>query len=724
MKDPDATITLTAAYTLTDEAYKKLCDEGCNISQIRYVDVRIIAREALRTGYISDDPNRDEYVLCPTEAVLEDSRTDLDKVDVLRGTLPVFDHIIYEYEATELLSKQIKRHDEVLALAREKQKIPEGPSVLLIGRYLLTKDALRTARVLKPDTLQKQTVLISVDAKEALRTGYINEKNEYDDFVLCDLRPDLTTGVGVFRERRIPKFDDILSEEEATKIVTNNIARYDEVLAVSVTAWTPTEEQAASPDKKRPSVALCGKYRLTHDSYSTISVNNPCVIMIQNILFKVDAEEAARTGYASNARSPDGSILYGQFNWGDEDLTFSELEPDLDRVGVIRKDPLRVLDHILTATEAAAIVTNEMKRYDEVLGVSQKIQELKDKNQSTTVVLVGKYFLTKEAHENLALSGIKTARQQRVPVVLDAREAIRTKYARIDENGCIVSLDSEQALLQRIEPNELYSDTIRYEQIKEFDHVLTVEEATKIVTDEMARFDEVLADSKAKAEICARKIEEIKAKEKAEKQILDESRQKSKNAFLAELNCYMPRIVAGEPCVIDSNEHGTPVWFKIDGKGIDVRYDLLDNQECEAVKKTLLGEWRKRADAEITAWIQVHGSPRLRKAVEVGLLSQIRGAYRSERLAIDLPGWVFLSEEQQRHIKVRLNPPESAIDAFREAILKWPEGNARLSSIRILQKPPAFEDWAPFLVMKCPFHNALIGLLLNDRADAIEETDL
>jgi sulfur transfer protein SufE len=843
MKDLDATITLTATYALANETFEKFQSRGWMTHQTQYVVVKLNAREALRTGYISDDPDCDEYGFCPTSIVLGELKPNLDKVGVLREVLPVFDHILHQDEATEIVLRQMERYDEILALSKaeneKKQKAKpseNSPRVTLVGRYLLTPEALRTVHGLYPDIMvhdlypeiREQTVLISVDAKEALRTRYVNEKNEYNEFVLCKLEPDLEKEAKVLRGPKIPEFDHILSEEEAAEIVTNEMARYNEVLSVSLIYNNKKQTPAKSHSKKRPVVELHGKYRLTREAHDAALVNNLCAMMIRSIDFNVDAEEAIRTGYAT---------LDGGSGRGDEDLTFSKLEPDLDREGVVRRSSLNEFDHILTASEAATIVTNEMKRYNEVLGLSQKIQELKAKsqsamvvkkypivelrgkywltseaheainlygsalqiiefnvdaeeairtgyatldgkfgrgdedstfsklepdlnregvlrrssrnefdhvltaseaativttemrrynkvltvskkvqelkakNQSTAVVLVGVYLLTKETHEKLALSGVQTSRKQHVPVVLDAKEAVRTKYATINECGHVIPLGSDQALFQEIKPNPRLLETIRYipSSMKEFDHILSVEEATKIVTDEMARFDEALAASKAEGEALTKEREENWAKERATSKALEEERQKSKNAFLAELRCYMPRIVDGDPCVIDSNERGMPAWLEMDGKRIDVRYDLLDSQECEAVKKTLLGEWRKRSDAEITSWIQEHGSPRLKKAVGAGLLSQIRGAYRSERLEIELPEWMFLSEEEQDHIKERLNPSEDEIDAFVEAKKKWPEGNVRLSSVRVLFKAPAFEGWASFLVMKCPFHNALIG---------------
>jgi hypothetical protein len=621
MKDPNTTITMTATYVAARRT-----------TATSNVIVKVNAREALRTGYISDDPNFDDYVLCPTEVVLGELKPDLDKVGVLREFLPVFDHIVYKGEAADIVAKQMARYDEVLALSKaeneKKAKPSENPP-----RDTLAIEDLGNVQSTSPET------------KQAVRE---------------------------------------------------------------------TRERKERSRKERPVVELHAKYRLTREAHEAALVNNICTSTTQSIDFNVDAEEAIRAGYAT---------LDGRFSIGDMGSTFSKLEPDLEKEGVVRRPSRDEFDHILTASDAVSIVTKEMKRYDEVLAVSQKVQELKVKNQSTAVVLVGAYLLTEEAHKNLALSGTETTRIQHVPVVLDAKEAVRTKYATIDKYGHIILLGSDQTLFQEIKPNPRRLETIRYipSSMKEFDHILSVEEATKIVTDEMVRFDEVLAASKAEGEAITKEREETWAKERAASKALEEERQKVKNGFLAELNCYMPRIVAGEPCVIDSNEHGTPVWFKIDGKGIDVRYDLLDSQEREMVKKTLSDERRKRADAEIAAWIKEHGSPRLKKAVEAGILWQIRGAYRSERLAIELPGWMFLSDEKQDHISDRLNPSENEIDAFIEAKKRWPEGDVRLSSVRIF-KAPASEGWfRSFLVMKCPFHNALIGLHLNENDVSLAE---
>ena len=40
-------------------------------------------------------------------------------------------------------------------------------------------------------------------------------------------------------------------------------------------------------------------------------------------------------------------------------------------------------------------------------------------------------------------------------------------------------------------------------------------------------------------------------------------------------------------------------------------------------------------------WVREHGSERLRKADELGLLHRCEGIYRDERLALERPGWAW-----------------------------------------------------------------------------------
>lgn len=67
------------------------------------------------------------------------------------------------------------------------------------------------------------------------------------------------------------------------------------------------------------------------------------------------------------------------------------------------------------------------------------------------------------------------------------------------------------------------------------------------------------------------------------------------------------------------------------------------------------------ADAE--TWACEHGSQRLRKIAEAGLMAQSMSVYREERLVHDMPGWVLDGTRLERAI----NPSEEVVDAYTEA---------------------------------------------------------
>jgi hypothetical protein len=50
-------------------------------------------------------------------------------------------------------------------------------------------------------------------------------------------------------------------------------------------------------------------------------------------------------------------------------------------------------------------------------------------------------------------------------------------------------------------------------------------------------------------------------------------------------------------------------------------------------------------DADRDAWIAAHGSERLRLALAHGMAGQSLGVYRDERLAHELPGWLWADRE-------------------------------------------------------------------------------
>jgi len=84
-------------------------------------------------------------------------------------------------------------------------------------------------------------------------------------------------------------------------------------------------------------------------------------------------------------------------------------------------------------------------------------------------------------------------------------------------------------------------------------------------------------------------------------------------------------------------------------------------------------ELDRRLAAELCAdeaWITLHGSSRLQKAVAAGLLCECAGLLRDERLAVDRPGWRWGNAADDTD-EIR-NPSESAIDALLNAREDFP----------------------------------------------------
>lgn len=65
---------------------------------------------------------------------------------------------------------------------------------------------------------------------------------------------------------------------------------------------------------------------------------------------------------------------------------------------------------------------------------------------------------------------------------------------------------------------------------------------------------------------------------------------------------------------------------------------------------------------EREAWIRAHGSPRLRKGLEAGLLPQMLTVYCEERIAHDFPGYELATLRDA--VDVVRNPSEEVLDAF------------------------------------------------------------
>jgi hypothetical protein len=114
-------------------------------------------------------------------------------------------------------------------------------------------------------------------------------------------------------------------------------------------------------------------------------------------------------------------------------------------------------------------------------------------------------------------------------------------------------------------------------------------------------------------------------------------------------------------------------------------------------------------------WIEKHGSERLRKASALGLLAESVGVYRDERLAVELPGWVWQGERDK--VSPIFNPSEPALDLLAKVREQFPMAKLVSVSVRsgadagLTNDPPEWQEAVsvadPFgLDDRCP-NNAL-----------------
>jgi hypothetical protein len=431
----------------------------------------------------------------------------------------------------------------------------------------------------------------------------------------------------------------------------------------------------------------------------------PATTKKQYIAVSIDEKEAIRTGYLRRKwKSNDSAFdIYDA-----TDFLLCKIEPNLTQLGVTRSLAVPEFDHILSETEAQEMIEREMARYDEVLTVSRAAYNERVYANTIMVTLPAVYNLTEEAHRELFLTGplegTPVAREQRIDVTVSAREALRTGYIRLDDKGYTFPTQIPIHTFAKLRPDLSQVGVLR-QFSPAFDHILTSEEATKLVEEEMARYDMVLDESKVKIE-----ADQKSRKENEEKEA--EKRRKEIDDFLTDLNYYMPMIERDVPHVIDA-EHTNPEWFEIDGlERVILRYDLASDDpgsawstnQAKETREFFRKEQEKQDLEEIATWIKEHGSPRLKKILTMGLMKNPMRAYHLERLAIELPGWDFLTQPT----KEQEDPTENEIDALILAREKWPEGNVGLVLVplyRVERIPMMPQDtkWGPALIMRCPW---------------------
>ena len=120
-------------------------------------------------------------------------------------------------------------------------------------------------------------------------------------------------------------------------------------------------------------------------------------------------------------------------------------------------------------------------------------------------------------------------------------------------------------------------------------------------------------------------------------------------------------------------------------------------QKAEEEHERRMKEKREKARREMVAWIKKHGSSRLQKALEAGMLGQSKGIYHSERIRHDL-GEEWLLEHALNHalgsdwrddLQDLINPSEEVLDAYLEA-----KQNKLLSDVEahFLPDEPPYRD--------------------------------
>jgi hypothetical protein len=117
---------------------------------------------------------------------------------------------------------------------------------------------------------------------------------------------------------------------------------------------------------------------------------------------------------------------------------------------------------------------------------------------------------------------------------------------------------------------------------------------------------------------------------------------------------------------------------------------------------------KARAQAAVDerdAWIRANGSRRLRKGLDAGLVDQMRGVYRDERIAHALGvGWIAWKDAEESEIEELLNPDEARLDALAEAQARFPAAaDVRLRSVGIVDEDGGETTWRPALVLDCPW---------------------
>jgi hypothetical protein len=129
--------------------------------------------------------------------------------------------------------------------------------------------------------------------------------------------------------------------------------------------------------------------------------------------------------------------------------------------------------------------------------------------------------------------------------------------------------------------------------------------------------------------------------------------------------------------------------------------------EAEAERKAAQGE----ATAERDRWIREHGSARLKKYLDAGMVGRAADLYADERRWLELPGWEWDRDSLEDRDARQLS--EAAVDALLEARARWPLGETELLEMRqVADKDDEDEGyeypWREVIRMRCSFDDRLV----------------
>jgi hypothetical protein len=239
-----------------------------------------------------------------------------------------------------------------------------------------------------------------------------------------------------------------------------------------------------------------------------------------------------------------------------------------------------------------------------------------EENVTRTIEVWLHYRITEGLQRRLALQGEKISRGVEVKVVLPLWEALEKRMVTINETGEIIETGPhagwcDARRIQRVE-FEFSHDTSESlnsrQDHTEYDFVFSSVDAL----DEHRRNYSASQDSRRELEPL------IEVRKKANQDRREDEERRRKAAAL--------------------------------------------QREAEQEAKTL-----KAAQAleEAEKWCVEHGSSRLKKGVALGLMEDLWGAYREERLEKERPGWSFRPSGMKESDGIYA-PPEEALDAVIE----------------------------------------------------------